>query len=348
MSSSPTSNERTEAADRDPEWLPGIDDIRAAAERIAGAAIVTPLLEARAIGEALGARVFVKAEVLQRTGSFKFRGAYNRLSRLSAEEKKRGVVAFSSGNHAQGVAAAARALAMPAVIVMPSDAPTIKLENTRAYGADVVTYDRASGDREAIAAKLTRERGAILVPSYDDPFIIAGQGTLGLEAAAQLKALGITPDLALAPIGGGGLISGTSTALKDAYPGIEIWGVEPAGFDDHCRSFAAGRRVGAPAGARSFCDALLVAMPGRMTFAINRRTLAGAVAVTDTEVAYAMAAAFRDLKLVVEPGGAAGLAGLLARKVEARKRTVLVVLSGGNVDRATFCGALAQAEAAAR
>lgn len=313
-----------------------VADVEDAARRIAGVATLTPLLEFPTLNERLGGRVLVKAETLQRVGAFKFRGAYNRLSRLSGEAKARGVVAFSSGNHAQGVALAARLLGLPALIVMPSDAPRVKAEATAGYGAEIRFYDRARESREAIAVAIAAERGATVVPAFDDPLIVAGQGTVGLEIAAQARALGAGLDLVLGPVGGGGLMAGTSVALSARSPATEIWGVEPAGFDDLRRSLAAGERRGAPPSPRSLCDALESPLTGEITFPILRDRLAGALTVDDAEVAEAMRYAFRVLKLVVEPGGAVALAALLAAKLDLAGRTAAIILSGGNVDPELF------------
>jgi threonine dehydratase len=245
-------------------------------------------------------------------------------------------VAFSSGNHAQGVALAAQLLGIPALIVMPADAPEVKIAATLGYGAEVRRYDRLTESREAIAATIAAERGAVVVPAFDDPHIIAGQGTVGLELARQARALGAELDLALAPVSGGGLLAGLSLALQETWPALAIWGVEPAGFEDLRQSLAAGRRITIKPTGRSLCDALESPAPGEITFPILQRTLAGAVAVSDAEVTAAMRYAFTTLKLVVEPGGSAGLAALLAGRVDVRGRTVAVVLSGGNVDPDLF------------
>jgi threonine dehydratase len=316
--------------------LPELADVEAAAERVRGVVRQTPLLESDALNELVGGRLLCKAECLQRTGSFKLRGAYNTISQLDGQP----VVAFSSGNHAQGVAAAAKLLGVPATIVMPADAPAIKIANTRALGAEVRLYDRQREVREEIGAEIAAQTGAALVKPYDDPRIIAGQGTVGLEAAQQLRAEGTTVDAALLPCGGGGLIAGCSIALVAAFPEAAILAVEPQGFDDTARSLAAGERVLNDPGARSFCDALLAPMPGELTFPLHRRHLAGGLAVSDAEVARAMAAAFSHLKVVVEPGGAVALAAVLSRRFDARGRTVLVVLSGGNVDPGLFAEVL--------
>jgi threonine dehydratase len=316
-------------------------DVEAAARRIAGQAVVTPLIESPALNERLGCRVLIKPETLQRVGAFKFRGAYNRLVQLSPEERTRGVVAFSSGNHAQGVALAARLLGMPALIVMPADAPAIKVAATKGYGAEVRLYDRLKESREAIAAEIARERGAVVVPAFDDPHIIAGQGTVGLELVRQAEALGAGLDLALAPVSGGGLLAGISLAVKALSPKTALWGVEPAKFDDLAQSLAVGERVTIKPAGRSLCDALESPFPGEITFPILKANVAGAVAITDAEVAEAMRYAFQVLKLVVEPGGAVGLAALLTGKVKVGARdTVGLVLSGGNVDPELFSRAI--------
>jgi threonine dehydratase len=316
--------------------LPTFADVEAAAARLRGNSVRTPLLESEALNDRVGGRVLVKAECLQRTGSFKFRGAYNTISRIEADA----VVAYSSGNHAQGVAAAARLLGKAATIVMPADAPAIKIENTRAYGAEVRLYDRASESREAIGADIAARTGAALIRPYDDPRIIAGQGTVGLEIAEQARERGAVLDLALAPCGGGGLIAGCALALTEAFPGIAIYAVEPAGLDDTKRSLEVGARQANAPEATSICDALLVPTPGELTFRINRQLLAGGRAVSDDEVRHAMAFAFRHLKLAVEPGGAVALAAALSGKLPLEHRTAAVVLSGGNVDPALFALAI--------
>jgi len=324
------------------ESLPTHADVERAAERLRGVALLTPLLANAALDRETGARVAVKAECLQRTGSFKLRGAFNRLSALDPEERGRGVVAFSSGNHAQGVAAAARQLGLSATIVMPSDAPRNKVEGVRSFGGEVVFFDRATEDREAIAAGIASERGAVVVPSYDDPFIIAGQGTVGLELVEQADpVLGAAPpDLLLCGASGGGLIAGIGLGISKRWDRTEVWAVEPEGFDDHRRSLAAGRRVRIDRVSGSICDSLLMPTPGRITFELNRSRLAGALAVTDDEVLKAMAFAFRHLKVVVEPGGAVALAALLSGRVDARGKSVVLVLTGGNVDPDLFRRAL--------
>lgn len=307
-----------------------------AARQIAGAAVRTPLIESPALNARLGGRVLMKAETFQVAGAFKFRGAYNRISRLTPEERRRGVVAYSSGNHAQGVAAAALAVGAPAVIVMPSDSPAVKIEGVIGFGGEVRLYDRWSESREEIGAAIATERGCVLVPPFDDPFIIEGQGTVALELlqqAADIQAGAI--DQLLCGASGGGLIGGVNLVMAEQSPDTRVLVVEPQDYDDFGRSLAAGERVGHPDGPPSICDALMAPMPGVLTWPINRR-LAGALSVSDTEVAEAMRFAFRHLKLVIEPGGAVSLAALLAGKIETRGKTTAIVLSGGNVDPGQF------------
>jgi threonine dehydratase len=315
-------------------------DIEAAAARIRGHAVETPLVESPALNERVGGRVLMKLETLQRVGAFKFRGAYNRLVQLTPEERKRGVVAFSSGNHAQGVALAARLLGMPALIVMPSDAPAMKVANTRSYGADIRLYDRLKESREAIAAEIAASRGAVVVPAFDDPHIIAGQGTAGLEMVRQAETLGASFALVLTPASGGGLMAGVSEAVKALSPATELWAVEPTGFDDLALSLKAGERVTIHPTGRSLCDALESPAPGVINFPMLKKNVTGALDVTNTEVTEAMRYAFSTLKLVVEPGGIVGLAALLAGKLSAQGKTVGVVLSGGNVDPELFAQVL--------
>lgn len=311
-------------------------DVHDAARQIKGTAVRTPLLEYAALNERVGHRVLVKFEGAQHTGSFKFRGAYNRLSRIPADHKMAGVVAWSSGNHAQGVAAAARMLGIPATIVMPADAPAIKIANTRAYGAEVVPYDRYTQSREEIATRLADERGAILVPSFDDPYIIAGQGTAGLEILEQASEAGVAIGLVLVCCGGGGLVAGIATAVKATAPGVAIYSVEPRGFDDTARSLASGQRQTVSPDARSICDALLAPSPGTLTFPINKAFLSGGLSVSDDEVRAAMRFAFQSLKLVVEPGGAVALAAALEGIAPNADGATVVVISGGNADPASY------------
>ncbi len=312
--------------------LPTAADVEAAARVLAPVAVRTPLLTSPALDALTGGRVFLKPEVLQRTGSFKFRGAFNKLSSIAQAARPAGVVAFSSGNHAQGVAAAAQILGMPATIVMPKDAPVSKIERTRGYGAEVVLYDRDKEDRDAIARDLARQRGATVVPPFDDPWVIAGQGTVGREIAEDLAARGLAPDIVSAPASGGGLMAGIALAIRAKFADAALVTVEPDGFDDHARSFAAGHREPHRAIGRTICDALMASIPGELTFAINNGLGAHGVTTTDAEVSAAVAFAFRELKLVVEPGGAVALAALLAGRIDARGKTVAIVLSGGNVD----------------
>ena len=311
---------------------PQFADVTAAAARLKGVALVTPLIESPVLNERLQARIFLKLELLQRTGSFKFRGAYNRLVQLTPAERQRGVVAFSSGNHAQGIAAATRLLGMRATIVMPSDAPRIKLENTRALGAEVVFYDRKRDKREEIAARLAAENDAVVVPAFDDAHVVAGQGTTGLEIAHQAKALGVALDAVLVPCSGGGLTSGIALALSQESPSTRTFAVEPQGFDGARLSLERGARTAASGDGSSLADSLMSPTPGVIPFEILKATHAGAVAVGDAALVQAVAYAVRELKLVVEPGGAAGLAAALSGAFDAKGRTIAIVLSGGNID----------------
>jgi threonine dehydratase len=318
-------------------------DIAAAATRLAGHAVRTPLLSAPDLDALTGARVFLKAEPLQRTGSFKFRGAFNRIAQIDAAQTPGGVVAFSSGNHGQAVASSARQFGLPATIVMPSDAPAIKIELTRGHGAEVILYDRNSEDRAAIADRVVRARGAILVPPYEDRDIIAGQGTIGLEIVEDLALRGLKPDIVLSCCGGGGLVAGIATAVSAAAPAAAIYAVEPEQFDDTARSLATGQRQSNAPGAKTICDAIVTPTPGELTFSINKRLLAGGLGVSDAEVKRAIVYASRQLKLVVEPGGAVALAAVLAGKLDVAGKTVVVVLSGGNIDTALLSEILAAA-----
>jgi threonine dehydratase len=316
--------------------LPTVADVDAAARRLSGVALRTPLLTSAALDARTGGRVFLKAETLQRTGSFKFRGAYNKLAAIPPEQRAGGVVAFSSGNHAQGVAAAARLLGLRCVIVMPSDAPRAKRERTAADGAEIVLYDRLREDREAIAEAIAARRGATLVPPYDDPLIIAGQGTAGREIVEDLGALGLTPDVVVVTASGGGLTAGVALAVKARVPTAMLYTAEPAGFDDHARSFKSGQREQNAALTGTICDALMARTPGKLTFAINRNLVGAGVVASDEEVAAAVAFAFADLKLVVEPGGAVALAALLTGKLDVTGKIAVAVLSGGNIDPDLF------------
>lgn len=314
----------------------GINEIEAAARRLDGVSVRTPLLQNNELDEVTGGPVLIKPECLQVTGSFKIRGAYNRLSQLSAAQAANGVVAWSSGNHAQGVAAAGAMLGIQTTIVMPEDAPKAKLSNTRRLGAEVVVYDRYSGDREVIAKAIAAERNAELVPSYDHEEIIAGQGTVGLELADDAARLGYSLDQVLIPCGGGGLSGGASIALRSRFPDASVIAVEPVEFDDTARSYASGVRQRIDPAARSICDALQTPMPGKLTFPILQNCVSNVLTVTDVEVRAAMRFAFKHLKLVVEPGGAVALAAVLSGKLVTTGQTTAIVLSGGNVDVELF------------
>lgn len=316
---------------------PDIADIDAAMERLRGRVVSTPLLEAHEASRQSGRRVLVKAEVLQLTGTFKIRGALTFLDLLDAGTRQSGVVAYSSGNHGQGVAAAAAMHRVGATVVMPAAAPAIKSDRTRRWGARIVTYG-AGDDREEIAREIAEESGATLVPPYDHPWIIAGQGTLGVELAEQCVGRGVEAPSVVVPAGGGGLVAGVAIALADRLPSAGVYAVEPEGWDDHVQSLAIGERVRV-AGVPSICDALLAATPGAVTFPINRDLLTGAFAVPDAAVLRAMGHAFRELKLVAEPGGAVGLAAALEGIVPG-DGPIVVVLSGGNVDGEMFREAL--------
>lgn len=310
----------------------GYDDVLAAKKRIAPFAVRTPMVESPILGERINGRVFLKLELMQKTGSFKFRGALNRLSLIPESARAAGVVAFSSGNHAQGVAAAAKLFEMPALIVMPSDAPRAKIEGTRDLGAEIVLYDRVKEDREAIAGKICAERGATLIKPFDDPGIIAGQGTVGLEIAEDAARLGVTLDEVLAPCSGGGLVTGIALALKGSGVNAKVRSVEPENFDGMRRSLLSGERVTAPGGKLSIADALMAPTPGVHVFALAKDLLAPGLTVSDGELEQAVAFAATKLKLLVEPGGAAALAALLAGRLNAKGKTVALVLSGGNAD----------------
>ena len=319
---------------------PSYADIVAAGQRLRGVAVRTPLLEARSLNAEIGGRILVKAEVLQRTGSFKFRGAYNRISQLSPDEIRRGVVAFSSGNHAQGVSAAAQMMETPATVVMPDSTPDIKVARCRGYGAEVVLHQGDRASMEARTLALAEERGLTLVPPFEDGMVIAGQGTVGAEIADQVALLGPAPDAILVPCGGGGLTAGIALALEARLPASRLYTVEPQGFDDTARSLEAGERLANAPGTQSICDALLVPRPGEQTFAINRRRVAQGLTVSDAAVLKAMAALFGHFKIVAEPGGAVALAALLSGAFDGRGKTVVVVATGGNVDPQVFIKAL--------
>ncbi|MBB4658100.1 threonine ammonia-lyase [Parvularcula dongshanensis] len=318
------------------------EDIDAAADRIAGHVARTPLLRCPRLDERVGGTVLLKAECLQVTGSFKLRGATNAIRSLP--EGTKGVVAYSSGNHAQAVALAATRAGYPSVIVMPADAPRAKRDRTAAYGAEVILYDRLKESREAIGEAISEERGFALVPPFDFGPTIAGQGTVGLEAAAQAQAMGFAPDQALVCCSGGGLAAGTGLALKRAFPDSALVTVEPQGFDDTARSLASGERCTNDPGARSICDALLVNGPGALTLPILRSLDASGVAVADDEAVGAVRYAAEELRVVLEPGGAVALAAVLCGRVETKGKVTIVVLSGGNTDMETFAAAMRQGQ----
>jgi threonine dehydratase len=313
-----------------------IADIRNAAARLKDVVVRTPLISSPVLDDMAGGRVLIKAENLQRTGSFKIRGAYNMLSQLGADDAARGVIAFSSGNHAQAVAAAGTMLGIETTIVMPEDAPRIKIENTRRLGGNTILYDRYTEDREAIARSLAAERDCPVVPAYDHEHIVAGQGTAGLEIVAQCEELGITPDQVLVNCSGGGLTAGIAIAVRAMMPGVRIYPVEPAGFDDTTRSLQSGSRESNSPDARSICDALQTPTPGELTWSINKDLLSPGIVVTDDEVREAIRFTFRHLKLVAEPGGSAALGAVLGGKIETAGKVTVVVISGGNIDAAMF------------
>lgn len=322
--------------------LPTLADVQAAARRLQGITIRTPLLENQRINAMLGGRLFLKAECLQRTGSFKLRGAYNFLASMGEAERRKGAVGWSSGNHAQGLAEAARLLGMKATIVMPADAPALKVANTRASGAEIVLYDRVKDSREEIGQAIAAKTGAAIVPPYDHAWILTGQGTAGLEIVEQARDAGVTLDAVAAPCSGGGLATGIALAVKGLSPSTSVHAGEPAGFDDLARSLVSGRKEKNEKLAGSICDALLAPTPGDITFALAKQLLGPGLVVSDDEVLDAMEVAFREYKIVVEPGGAVALAAALTGKLPVKGRTVAVVCSGGNVDHETFIRALAR------
>jgi len=317
--------------------------IRAAAERLNGHARRTPLLSSPFLDEIAGRRVLVKPECLQHTGSFKYRGGRSAVSALDPDTRSKGVIAYSSGNHAQGVALAAREFGIPAVIIMPADAPRLKIDNTRALGAEVVLYDRAGGEsREAIGERLTAERDLTLIKPYDEPQVIAGQGTCGLEIAEQARAEGVEAGDVLVCCGGGGLTSGIALALEAEAPGLRARPVEPEGFDDTARSLRSGQVKTNTAASGNICDAILTPAPGQITFPILKRLCGPGLVVTEDEALHAMALAFQRLKVVAEPGGAVALAAALFRPAQIDGDAVICTISGGNVDAAMFKRALDQ------
>lgn len=316
-------------------------DIRAAARRLDGIALRTPLLENPLLNERVGGRVLLKAECLQVTGSFKIRGAYNRIAQMSAGERERGLIAWSSGNHAQGVARAAQLVGTPATILMPEDAPRAKIDGTRALGAEIIFFDRYTEDREEIGHRIAGERGLVLVPSYDDEAVIAGQGTCGLEIAGEARARGLEIDQLLVCAGGGGLTSGCAIAMKDEMPGARIYTVEPEGYDDIAQSLVAGERVRVDTSRKSIADALLPPTPGQLTWPILKAHVTKGLVVTDADIRAAVRFGFRDLNLKIEPGGAVTLAAVLAGAIDVKDKVTALTLSGGNVDAETFCELIA-------
>ena len=320
--------------------LPTFSDVQAAARRLEGVTLRTPLLENQRVNDRLGGRLFLKAECLQRTGSFKLRGAYNFLASMSEADRRKGAVGWSSGNHAQGLAEAGRLLGVKTTIVMPADAPALKVANTRASGAEVVLYDRVKDSREEIGTGIAQKTGATIVPPYDHPWILTGQGTAGIEIAEQARALGVTLDAVAAPCSGGGLATGVALGVKGISPTTTVHAGEPAGFDDLARSLARGKKEKNEKLSGSICDALLAPTPGDVTFPLAQHVLGPGLVVSDDEVLDAMELAFREFKLVLEPGGAVALAAALTAKLPVKGRAVAVVCSGGNVDHETFARAL--------
>ena len=313
-----------------------INDIYAAQATISPYAVKTPLLESPLLNKRLGGRLLIKAEPLQITGSFKLRGAINRIANLNQDEKAKGIIAYSSGNHAQAVAYAAGLFGTSAVIVMPKDAPKVKIEKTKAYGGEVVLYDRYTEDRTKVCARISEKRGLILIPPFDDAYVIAGQGTLGLEVAEQAEGMGLQLDAFLVCCSGGGLTAGCAIALNSKSPSTAVYVVEPIGFDDTNRSLIAGKIVENVAGANSICDAILVNRPGELTFPINKKLLKGGLVVSDDEALNAIAVAHDEFKLTVEPGGAVALAAVLSGKIDIKGKIIAVVCTGGNVDQDIF------------
>ncbi|NLU69150.1 pyridoxal-phosphate dependent enzyme [Streptomyces sp. HNM0574] len=309
-----------------------LDDVRDAAARLKGVAHRTPVLQSRTLDRLVGAETFLKCENFQRVGAFKFRGAYHAISRLSPRERARGVATYSSGNHAQAVALAARELGSKAVIVMPEDAPQTKLDATRGYGAEVITYDRYAEDRVAIGERIAGEQGLTVIPPYDDPHVMAGQGTVALELLEETGELGAV----LAPVGGGGLLAGTATAAKGLHPDIRVIGVEPELGDDTARSLAAGHRVSLDGVPKTIADGQGALTPGALTFPVNQRLAEGISLVSDTEILAAMRLAFERLKIVIEPSGATALAALLAGHIDPLPDRVGVIISGGNIGMTRF------------
>ncbi len=324
-----------------------IEDIRAAAQRLQPFIVRTPLIKAFELSEKTGAQIFLKAENLQRTGSFKFRGAYNALAQIPVEQRHRGVLALSSGNHAQGIAEAGRLLNIATTILMPADAPVVKAERSQASGARVVYYDRATDDRDVVVSELLDELNAIFIHPFNNPHVIAGQGTVGLEIADAFKELGLDCHVVLSCTGGGGLTAGTALAVKDRYPQAELFVVEPEGFDDYARSLEAGTPQSNTQTTGSICDAILTPSPGELGFAINKNLVTAGLSVTDAEVLNAIKYAYGQHRMIVEPGGAVALAALISGKLEAHygslaDKNIILTLSGGNIDYKILQKALSQ------
>jgi threonine dehydratase len=324
------------------QWVtvPTLDDVKEAAFVLKETAVETPLLENVDVNEALSGRLLVKAETAQRTGSFKFRGAYNRIKQLDHAALKRGVIAYSSGNHAQAVAKAARLMGTHALIVMPDDAPLNKVKGTRNLGAEIVTYDRSVETREEVAERIGAERNHVMVPPNEDARVLAGAGTVALELVRQAEALGASLDTVLVPCGGGGLTAATALVFEALSPTTKIFAVEPELFDDTRQSLLAGKRLANPKGRTTICDAIMTDMPGELTFSINQERLSGVLTVSDDDVRSAMKLAFDQFKIVIEPGAAVGLAAVLHHKINIEGETIAVIATGGNVDAASFCAAL--------
>ena len=324
------------------QWVypPTVDDVREAAAALDGVAVETPLFENSDVNDQLAGRLLIKAETTQRTGSFKFRGAYNRIRQLTKSQRDRGVVAYSSGNHAQAVASAARMVGTSALIVMPSDAPSNKLDRTRDLGAEVVTYDRTTETREEVAECISAERNLVMVPPNEDARVLAGAGTVALELIRQATARRTALDAVLVPCGGGGLTAATALVFEALSPKTKIFAVEPEQFDDTRRSFEAGKRLANPKGRTTICDSIMTDIPGELTFSINRERLSGVLTVSDNDVRSAMKVGFDQYKAVIEPGAAVGLAAVLRRTIDVSGKVVAVIATGGNVDAANFCAAI--------
>ena len=314
-----------------------LKDVRDAADALSGAVIRTPLLEHPDANDALGGRLLIKAECGQRTGAFKIRGAYYRILQMSAEERARGAITYSSGNHAQGVARAAQLLGSSALIVMPDDVPAAKMEATRALGAEITTFNRDTEDSDRVVARLKEETGRIIVPPSADPQVLAGAGTVTLEIFEQAEKLNAHPDVILTPCGGGGLTASAAVVARELSPDARVYAVEPELFDDTRRSLAAGERIANPKGRRTICDAIMTPIPGEVTFPINLDLLAGGLVASDKEVREAMAFAYEYYKIVVEPGAAVGIAAVLSGRIDIEGKTIATVVTGGNIDPARFC-----------